>query len=187
VTGHPDEELERRLAEHLEAFHDFRQDLKTKYPRYAAMKQPDPARIEDVQKFLDGQTMLLEYFVGGGFLTAGEVYGLDLACDCVVLSACKVGLGQSVRGEGVMGLTRAFMYAGSRCVVVSLWSVADEATLALMKHFYTNLEKGMAKDEALRQARLLLMEEGFIGPSGTEVDGSHPFFWAPFVIYGDAS
>src|SRR5207249_3106332 len=83
------------------------------------------------------------------------------------------------------GRLRAFLYAGARSVAVTLWSIADEATPVLMKYFYTNLDKGMARDEALRQAKRALMREGFTDQSGRHTDASHPFYWAPFVIYGD--
>jgi CHAT domain-containing protein len=121
-----------------------------------------------------------------GFLTVGEIYGLELSCDLVTVSACKVGLGQMVRGEGVVGLTRAFLYAGARSVAVTLWSISDDATPLLMKHFYTNLNQGMTRDEALQQAKLSLMHESFTDRSGQTANLSHPFYWAPFVICGNA-
>ena len=121
-----------------------------------------------------------------GFLTVGEIYGLELGCDLVTLSACKVGLGQMVRGEGVVGLTRAFLYAGARSVAVTLWSISDNATPVLMKHFYTNLNRGMARDEALQQAKLAMMRENLNDQSAQTPAWSHPFYWAPFVICGDA-
>jgi CHAT domain-containing protein/tetratricopeptide (TPR) repeat protein len=121
-----------------------------------------------------------------GFLTVGEIYGLELGCDLVTVSACKVGLGQMVRGEGVVGLTRAFLYAGARSVAVTLWSISDDATPLLMKHFYINLNQGMTRDEALRQAKLSLMHESFTDRSGQTVNLNHPFYWAPFVICGNA-
>lgn len=104
---------------------------------------------------------------------------LRLNADMVTLSACQTGLGKVLAGEGVMGLTRAFLYAGAQSLVVSLWSVNDAATAELMKGFYGNLKAGMARDEALRQAKLSLMRR----PGGS---WRHPHFWAPFVFVGDS-
>ncbi len=112
-----------------------------------------------------------------GFLQATEIFNLNLNADMVVLSACQTGLGKLVRGEGMVGLTRAFMYAGTPTVLVSLWSVSDISTSILMGEFYRNLviEK-LSKTDALRKAQLsMLGNEKF----------AHPFYWAPFVIIGD--
>jgi CHAT domain-containing protein/tetratricopeptide (TPR) repeat protein len=112
-----------------------------------------------------------------GFLTSRDVFGLKLAADLVVLSACRTGLGKEVRGEGLVGLTRAFMYAGSPRVIVSLWSVNDQATAELMKRFYEEMltsEKSPAA--ALRAAQVAIWEhEGWRAP----------FYWAPFVLQGE--
>jgi CHAT domain-containing protein len=72
----------------------------------------------------------------------------------VVLSACGSGLGKELGGEGLIGLTRAFQYAGARSVMATLWSIADQTTAAFMEHFYRNLKSGKTKDEALRIAQL---------------------------------
>jgi CHAT domain-containing protein len=109
--------------------------------------------------------------------------------DLVVLSACESGLGKELRGEGLIGLTRAFHYAGARSVVASLWSVADQTTAELMLRFYRHLRSGLPKDEALRAAQLELIR----GPievtdnRGRRVlkDASAPFYWAAFQVYGD--
>ncbi len=112
-----------------------------------------------------------------GFLQSNEIFKLNLNADLVVLSACQTGLGKMVRGEGIIGLTRAFMYAGTPSVLVSLWSVSDLSTATLMEEFYKNLIKyKLSKTDALRKAQLTLMnDEKF----------AHPFYWAPFVIFGD--
>ncbi|MBM4284723.1 MAG: CHAT domain-containing protein [Deltaproteobacteria bacterium] len=111
-----------------------------------------------------------------GFLTLGEIMNCKYRAHLVVLSACQTGLGSFTRGEGVTGLTRAVMYAGSPAVVVSLWSVSDEGTKELMVKFYENLiRRGLAKEEALRGAKLNLLA----GPL------RHPYFWAAFVMYGE--
>ena len=112
-----------------------------------------------------------------GLLQSKEIYNLKLMTDLVVLSACRTGLGKLVRGEGIVGLTRAFMYAGAPSVLVSLWSVSDNSTATLMGEFYTGLIKSrLNKTDALRRAQLKLMNsEKF----------AHPFYWAPFVLVGD--
>lgn len=112
-----------------------------------------------------------------GFLQATEIFNLDLNSDLVVLSACQTGLGKLVRGEGIVGLTRAFMYAGTPSVLVSSWSVSDISTATLMGEFYKNLIKNkLGKTEALRKAQLTLM---------SDEKYAHPFYWAPFVLIGD--
>ena len=106
----------------------------------------------------------------------------------MVLSACNSGLGQEQGGEGLIGLTRAFQYAGARSVAATLWSVADATTAALMIRFYQHLRDGKPKDEALRAAQLELIH----GPVEVEKDGrtlekdaSAPYYWAAFQIIGD--
>lgn len=112
-----------------------------------------------------------------GLLQAWEIMDLELNADLVVLSACQSGLGKMVRGEGMVGLTRAFMYAGTPTVLVSLWNVADISTAGLMEKFYENLiKKELTKTDALRRAQLsMIKDEQF----------AHPFYWAPFVLIGD--
>ena len=112
-----------------------------------------------------------------GVLQMSEVMRLKLNADLVTLSACRSGLGKLVNGEGIIGLTRSFLYAGADGVVVSLWDVNDLSTAALMKSFYANLKQGMPKDEALRQAKLELLK-------GKQRTWQHPYFWAPFVLVG---
>jgi CHAT domain-containing protein len=112
-----------------------------------------------------------------GFLTAREVFDLKLNADLVVLSACKTGLGKRIRGEGVTGLSRAFLCAGAPSVLVSLWNVYDHSTAEFMKDFYQSLEEQkMNKADALREARLKMMKTSKY---------SHPYYWAPFVLIGN--
>ena len=105
-------------------------------------------------------------------------YSIYLGSPLVVLSACETGLGKEKRGEGVMGLTRAFMYAGAPTVGVSLWSVADKSTADLMTDFYRRLlaSGDVSSSAALREAQLSLI-------AGKKY--SAPFYWAPFVLVGD--
>ncbi len=114
-----------------------------------------------------------------GVLQAQEIMKLKLSADMVTLSACQSGLGTVVAGEGVMGLSRAFLYAGAQSLVVSLWNVNDAATAELMKTFYGNLNRGIHRAEALRQAKLKLMRSG-------SAAWRHPYYWAPFVFIGDS-
>ena len=112
-----------------------------------------------------------------GFLHASEIYSLDLPVDLVVLSACKTALGEDVRGEGLVGLTRGFFHAGASRLVVSLWSVDDRATEALMGHFYFALLKDrLPPGAALRRAQRSLLEED---------EWSAPYHWAAFVLQGE--
>jgi len=113
-----------------------------------------------------------------GFVRTDEVFNLHLGSPLVMLSACETGLGKEKRGEGVIGLTRAFMYAGAPTVGVSLWSVADKSTADLMTDFYKRLlsAEGTTSSSALRGAQLAMI-------SGKKY--SAPFFWAPFVLVGD--
>jgi CHAT domain-containing protein/Flp pilus assembly protein TadD len=110
-----------------------------------------------------------------GLLQVREVFNLELHADLVVLSACKTGLGKEVSGEGLIGMARAFLYAGAGSILVSLWQVDDESTSDLMVTFYRYLQKLGDKSEALRRAKL------------EAIDNSryvHPYFWAPFILVG---
>jgi len=124
-----------------------------------------------------------------GVLQAWEVFeSIRLDASLVVLSACDTGLGQELGGEGLLGLTRAFQYAGARSVLASLWSVDDASTAELMGRFYGFLQAGMAKDEALREAQLSFMRSPVeIVADGARVarDDSAPFYWAAFQLIGD--
>ena len=113
-----------------------------------------------------------------GYLLAPEIYNLKLpATELVVLSACQTGLGKEVRGEGIVGLTRGFMYAGAPRVVVSLWSVNDRSTADLMKQFYeAMLSKGQRPAEALRSAQLELLKQK---------QWQAPYYWAAFGLQGE--
>jgi CHAT domain-containing protein len=127
-----------------------------------------------------------------GVLTALEVAELDLGrAELVVLSACETGLGETAGGEGVLGLQRAFQVAGARSVVASLWKVDDEATRKLMERFYEEMwQKGRPRLEALRQAQLTVLREGYARgmvrrDKADKADRVPPFYWAAFVLSGD--
>jgi CHAT domain-containing protein len=112
-----------------------------------------------------------------GFLSAYEIYNLHLPVDLVVLSACETALGKDVKGEGLIGLTRGFMYAGAPRVVVSLWSVSDKGTAEFMQRFYRNmLVDGLKPAAALRAAQRSMLAD----PAW-----SSPYYWAGFVLQGE--
>ena len=137
------------------------------YPARSAIMLSAPAGDETDGKKEDGA------------LQMAEVMRLKLNADLVTLSACRTGLGRLLHGEGIIGLTRSFLYTGADSVVVSLWNVNDIATASLMKAFYKNLKQGMGKDEALRQAKLELLH-------GRQPAWRHPYYWAPFVLVGES-
>jgi CHAT domain-containing protein len=118
-----------------------------------------------------------------GFLRTDEVFNLRLGSPLVMLSACETGLGKERRGEGVMGLTRAFMYAGAPTVGVSLWSVADKSTAELMTDFYKRLLKAPAASPSSVSASAAMREAQLAMIAGKKY--SAPFYWAPFVLVGD--
>jgi CHAT domain-containing protein len=112
-----------------------------------------------------------------GYFTLNEIMNCDYNAKLVVLSACQTGSGKMYKGEGVTGLTRAVMFAGTPAVVASLWDVDDRATKELMVRFYRNmLEKNLDKTEALRQAKLELIKTKKYHP---------PLFWSAFIMYGE--
>lgn len=115
-----------------------------------------------------------------GYLNTYELYDMKLNASMVVLSACNTGYGKLVRGEGIMSLARGFMYAGCPSIVMSLWSVDDQSTSLLMRHFYKGLVNGQSKDEALRQAKLDFLK------NADEVK-SNPFYWSGMIFIGDIS
>jgi tetratricopeptide (TPR) repeat protein len=115
---------------------------------------------------------------GDGVLEVNEIFRLRLGADLAVLSACRTGLGRVVRGEGMIGLTRAFLFAGAKGVVVSLWSVGDRSTADFMEDLYRRLVGGTAPRAALRQAKL-----AFLASDTPAL--RHPSRWAAFVLVGD--
>jgi len=112
-----------------------------------------------------------------GLLGLRDIYALDLNADLVVLSACETALGRDIRGEGLLGLTQGFVYAGAKGVVASLWPVTDRATAELMRRFYDHmLRDGLRPADALRHAQLSIADEP---------RWSHPYYWSAFVLLGD--
>jgi CHAT domain-containing protein len=112
-----------------------------------------------------------------GFIQAHEIYNLKLAAEVVVLSACQTGLGKEIKGEGLVGLTRGFMYAGAARVMASLWKVDDEATADLMVQLYNGiLKQGLRPAAALRAAQVAMWKEK---------QWAAPYYWAAFILQGE--
>ena len=112
-----------------------------------------------------------------GFLRAHEIYNLDLPAELVVLSACETGLGREIKGEGLVGLTRGFMYAGARRVVVSLWNVNDKGTAELMARFYRGIfREKKTPAAALRSAQIEMSQQR---------QWQSPYYWSAFVLQGE--
>ena len=105
-----------------------------------------------------------------------EIYNLDLNADLVVLSACETGLGRNAKGEGIISLTRGFLYAGASSVLVSLWQVSDTTTADLMLVFYDKMLGGMSKPEALREAKREMMRR--------HPEYAKPYYWSAFMLIG---
>ena len=99
---------------------------------------------------------------------------MRLNADLVTLSACHSAGGPELAGEGLVGLTRAFQYAGARSVLAALWGVGDETTVEFMTRFYRLLKQGVPKDEALRRSQVAALRAG-----------RHPVRWSAFQLYGD--
>jgi CHAT domain-containing protein len=108
-----------------------------------------------------------------GNLEAGEIFGLDIRADLVVLSACQTGLGKVTAGDDVVGLNRAFLYGGTHTIVSSLWRVSDVSTAVLAKQFYRE-HRSRNKADALRRAALHVKNRY-----------PHPGYWGAFVLTGD--
>nr|WP_293105495.1 CHAT domain-containing tetratricopeptide repeat protein [Okeania sp. SIO2F4] len=112
-----------------------------------------------------------------GFLQLNDIFNLEMPAELVVLSACETGIGEEIRGEGLVSLTRGFMYAGAKRVVVSLWSVEDNSTSELMEKYYQKmLEKGKNPVESMRETQLEML---------SSEERKAPFYWASFVVQGE--
>lgn len=109
-----------------------------------------------------------------------EIYNMDLECELVTMSSCSSSFGEMKQGEGLFSLTRAFLYAGAKSVLGTLWQIRDEATSKLMKYYYGSLSQNKGKSEALRSAKLTYIDES----SNIE---SHPYYWSSFILVGNDS
>ncbi len=111
-----------------------------------------------------------------GYVTAGEWPGYDLKSDLMVLSACETGLGETVSGEGVMGLPYAFYVAGNKNTLLTLWSINDEKTAEFITGFFAKLKAGQGQIDALTAAKREFINKG--------KPYSNPKYWVAFVLYG---
>ncbi len=191
-------------------------DVARLYPSESARIYLGEEATEEAAKALDRSTRIVHFAVHGylddrfplssglaftipagfpadrenGLLQAWEIFEeVRLDADLVVLSACDSARGQQLGGEGVLGLTRAFQYAGARSILASLWSIDDQLTSELMRRFYSHLRAGKSKDAALRAAQLELIRSPIRirAEDGNSVarDASSPYFWAAFQLIGD--
>jgi CHAT domain-containing protein len=108
-----------------------------------------------------------------GWLTVNDAAQLQLQCNLVTLSACETGINAAAPGDELLGLARGFLLAGTPALLMSLWAVDDRATAEFMQHFYRHLQAGVGTAAALRQAQCQLL-----------ATYPHPFFWAPFILFG---
>jgi CHAT domain-containing protein len=112
-----------------------------------------------------------------GFLRLHDIYNLNLPAELVVLSACQTALGKEVKGEGLLGLTRGFMYSGAKRVMASLWKVDDGATAEFMREFYQGIfKRGLKPAAALRAAQIEMRKKR---------QWRFPYYWAAFVLQGE--
>ena len=138
-----------------------------------ATTEKDPPASEPTDQNPSGNGSAV---VEDGLLQVYEIFNLRLDVDLVVLSACETGLGKEKKGEGIVGMTQAFLYAGSPSVAVSLWKVQDRSTSDLMVRLYRHLnDPRLNRADALRQAQLEMIRKG---------EFAHPYYWAGFVLIG---
>lgn len=136
-----------------------------------------PGEVDHVRQ----PALVLSYPDRNGYLTMTDVFQLQLNAKLVSLSACNTGSGGQVRGEGVMGLTRAFMYAGTPAIAVTLWPVETFSAKALNVGMFEHLKAGQSPVQALRSIKLQMLR----GEKGEAF--THPYYWAPFVLFGDGN
>lgn len=161
---------------------DARRDLflELEQERYETIHIATHSRLDEVFPELSSLVFSMVDEKGkpqNGLLTFYEISDLNLPVDMVVLSACRSALGKEIKGEGVIGLGRAFLHAGASRVVVSLWDVDDKVTAVLMERFYKGMYEGkLSPSQALRQARIFVR---------SQPEWQAPYYWAPFVLEGD--
>jgi len=190
VKSEGTEEKIKALAPNYDVLH---------FATHAELKEDDP---------LSSAVLFHKQGKEDGRLEVREIFGMDLNASLVVLSGCETALGKLSSGDELVGLTRAFIYAGTPSVVASLWKVDDRSTAHLMSAFYKHLST-RSKAAALRQAHLemirgevgseLLAQRGVGGigklsqtassgppdPTSLPISQSHPYFWAPCILVGD--
>lgn len=139
------------------------------------------AQVNDLQPLQSGLLFSEEGdTLEDGYLNALEIYQMQLDAELAVMSACNTGFGQLIKGEGIMSLGRAFLYAGCNSLVTSLWLANDASTSKIIQNFYDYLAQGMTKDEALRMAKIDYLKTA-------DPLTAHPYFWANLIAIGDMS
>jgi CHAT domain-containing protein len=138
------------------------------------------AALPDTISGIAQPSLVLAHPTTNGFLTMGDVFGLSLDAQLVMLSACESGGGITTKGEGVQGLTQAFMYAGTPIVSVTQWEVVDNVAERFTPNFFLRMHNGATPAQALRGAKLGMIH-------GSDIMLRHPFFWAPTVLFGDGA
>jgi CHAT domain-containing protein len=123
--------------------------------------------------------------LANGWLTTLDIFNLRLKASLVTLSACQTGRSVVGGGDELLGLMRAFLYAGAASLVMSLWAVEDRSTAQFMGTFYRKLAKGCPKGTALRYAQLQFVQGNSLEGDPAAEAHSHPYFWAPFFLVGD--
>jgi len=113
-----------------------------------------------------------------GYIYASDLYGMKMNASLAVLGSCRTGFGTFRKGEGMISLAYAFSYAGCPSMIYSLWEVDEKETCSLMSAFYDGIEKGLAKDDALHQAKLKMLEK-------SNDFTANPYYWAGFILSGD--
>jgi tetratricopeptide (TPR) repeat protein len=131
---------------------------------------------------LTQSSLVLSNIQSDGYLTMADAFTLQLNADFINLSACNTGGGENIKGEGIMGLTRAFMYAGTSAIGVTLWSVESSSAKNLSVGIFENLKNGESAANAIRQIKLKM-----IAGQAKQPHYRKPFYWAPFVVYGNGS
>jgi CHAT domain-containing protein len=154
--------------------------LSTDLRQYRILHFATHSLVNNVHPELSGVVLSLVDRAGrpqNGFLRLYDIYNLRLSSDLVVLSACQTALGEEIRGEGLIGLTRGFLYAGARRVVASLWQIDDRTTAEVMKQFYTGmLARGERPAAALRAAQVAMWKT-----KGWDA----PYYWGAFTVQGE--
>ena len=129
---------------------------------------------------LDQPALVLAHPDRDGFVTMADVFGLALDADFVALSACSTAAGARDPGDGISGMTRAFLYAGTPAISVTLWAVDDKAAPQIMPRFFGEMSAGASPAAALRRAKLAMLQS-------EDARFRHPYAWAPTVIFGDGT
>jgi len=173
-----DSPAQTTLVSGLEATYDWVTSSASQLDQYQIVQFATHGIFDDVTPEFSGLILSLVDEEGNpqpGYLDLREIFNLKLNAELVVLSACETGLGQEFQGEGLVGLTRGFMYAGTKRVMATLWNVSDPATAELMSLFYQGLlEENLSPTAALQQAQITMWE-----------NYKDPYLWAAFTIQGD--